>query len=147
MVFVGFSSVISPSPGVATGTSDQHLNAKSKSKVHNLTGETSGCETEQRRFDVKQELFECCRMGHSGFEYRHRCVILGKQTRHRFESPKKQRDICFHGRESAGSKELKGGCLDILPNSAFCYPIDDLPGFSYAVIKQCTGNMLLLRCF
>jgi hypothetical protein len=32
---------------------------------------------QQGRLDVNQELFECFRIGHDGFEFRNRRVILG----------------------------------------------------------------------
>ncbi len=57
-------------------------------------------------------------------------MILGKQAGHGIEFPKIQSVNCLHGRESRGSKELKRGTLNILPNSAFCSPTHDLRGFS-----------------
>jgi hypothetical protein len=72
-------------------------------------------------------------MGHDGFEYQNRRVILGQQAGHGLEFSKIQSEYCFHGRESPGSKELKRVNLNILPNSAFGCPTHDLQGFSYAI--------------
>ena len=75
-------------------------------------------------------LFECFRIGHDGFEYRIRRVILGQQVGQDLEFPKIQSENCLLGRESQGSKELKWVYLNILPNSAFGCPTHDLHGFS-----------------
>ena len=113
--------------------SHQHLNAKFTSQIHDPTGEPTGFEHQQRRFDIGLELFERFRIGHDGFEYRNRRVILGQQTGHGLEFSKIQSENCFHGRESPGSKELKRVYLNILPNSAFGCPTHDLHGFSHKV--------------
>lgn len=131
VVFVGLAFNLSPLPCFAARMSDQHLNAKFTSQIHDPTREPTGFENQQRRFDVKQELFERFRIGHDGFEYRNRRVILGQRTGHGLEFSKIQSENCFHGRESPGSKELKRVYLNILPNSAFGCPTHDLHGFSY----------------
>jgi hypothetical protein len=69
-------------------------------------------------------------LGHVGFEYRNRRVILDQQARHDLEFPKIQSENCPHGRESPGSKDLTRVNLNILQNSAFGCPTHDLPGFS-----------------
>jgi hypothetical protein len=131
VVFVGLAFNLSPLPCFAARMSDQHLNAKFTSQIHDPTGEPTGFENQQRRFDGKQKLFERFRIGHDGFEYRNRRVILGQQTGHGLEFSKIQSENCFHGRESPGSKELKRVYLNILPNSAFGCPTHDVHGFSY----------------
>ena len=98
---------------------------------------------QQGRLDVNQELFECFRIGHDGFEYRNRRMILGQQAGHSLEFPKIQSENCLHGRESPGSKELKRVYLNILPNSAFGCPTHDLHGFSLHRVRRtgCSWRM------
>jgi len=145
VVFVGLAFNLSRLPCFAARMSDQHLNAKFTSQIHDPPGERTGFEVQQRRFDVKQELFERFRIGHDGFEYRNRRVILGQQTGHGLEFSKIQSENCFHGRESPGSKELKRVYLNILPNSAFGCPTHDLHGFSYTSASHTTPTTVGLQ--